>query len=197
MATPPSDSLALRGRLHFPQPARGSYRGAGTGTGTVPTARKEPPTSCPAARRHGRFVRSRRAALQEHVQHRQEVHVVLGNEACDLDSMVSALALAYYLAKTSLESKAVFVPVLNIPRSEFPLRTESSFLLQEQQIPDTCLIFRDEIDLHALHRAGSLSLTLVDHHILPRQVERQCRGFRRQRVCVGVVKSWLWHRPTR
>uniref|UniRef100_A0A8C4YDP0 Prune exopolyphosphatase 1 n=1 Tax=Gopherus evgoodei TaxID=1825980 RepID=A0A8C4YDP0_9SAUR len=64
-----------------------------------------------------------------------EVHVVLGNEACDLDSMVSALALAYYLAKVS--------------------------------IPDTCLIFRDEIDLHALHRAGSLSLTLVDHHILP------------------------------
>uniref|UniRef100_A0A8C0GML3 Prune exopolyphosphatase 1 n=1 Tax=Chelonoidis abingdonii TaxID=106734 RepID=A0A8C0GML3_CHEAB len=93
-----------------------------------------------------------------------EVHVVLGNEACDLDSMVSALALAYYLAKVSV---AVFVPVLNIPRSEFPLRTESSFLLQEQQIPDTCLIFRDEIDLHALHRAGSLSLTLVDHHILP------------------------------
>ncbi|XP_037738971.1 exopolyphosphatase PRUNE1 isoform X1 [Chelonia mydas] len=114
-----------------------------------------------------RFVRSRRAALQEHVQHRQEVHVVLGNEACDLDSMVSALALAYYLAKTSLESRAAFVPVLNIPRSEFPLRTESAFLLQEQQIPDSCLIFRDEIDLHALHRAGLLSLTLVDHHILP------------------------------
>ncbi|XP_073178581.1 exopolyphosphatase PRUNE1 isoform X1 [Lepidochelys kempii] len=113
------------------------------------------------------FVRSRRAALQEHVQHRQEVHVVLGNEACDLDSMVSALALAYYLAKTSLESRAAFVPVLNIPRSEFPLRTESAFLLQEQQIPDSCLIFRDEIDLHALHRAGLLSLTLVDHHILP------------------------------
>ncbi|XP_074837435.1 exopolyphosphatase PRUNE1 [Carettochelys insculpta] len=114
-----------------------------------------------------RFVRSRRAALQEHIQHSQEVHVVLGNEACDLDSMVSALVLAYYLAETSLESKAAFVPVLNIPRSEFPLRTESTFLLQEQRIPDSCLIFRDEIDLHALHRAGLLSLTLVDHHILP------------------------------
>ncbi|XP_067425649.1 exopolyphosphatase PRUNE1 [Emydura macquarii macquarii] len=113
------------------------------------------------------FVRSRRAALQEHVQRSREVHVVLGNEACDLDSMVSALALAYYLAKTSPESKAAFVPVLNIPRSDFPLRTESTFLLQEQQIPDSCLIFRDEIDLHVLHRAGLLSLTLVDHHVLP------------------------------
>ena len=26
-------------------------------------------------------------------------HVVLGNEACDLDSMVSALAYAYFLSK--------------------------------------------------------------------------------------------------
>ena len=26
-------------------------------------------------------------------------HVVLGNEACDLDSMVSALAFAYFLSK--------------------------------------------------------------------------------------------------
>ncbi|XP_075763216.1 exopolyphosphatase PRUNE1 [Pelodiscus sinensis] len=114
-----------------------------------------------------RFVRSRRAALQEHVQHGREVHVVLGNEACDLDSTVSALALAYYLAQTSVQSKAAFLPVLNIPRAEFPLRTESTFLLREQQIPDRCLIFRDEIDLHALHRAGLLSLTLVDHHMLP------------------------------
>uniref|UniRef100_A0A8C8RQ23 Exopolyphosphatase PRUNE1 n=1 Tax=Pelusios castaneus TaxID=367368 RepID=A0A8C8RQ23_9SAUR len=113
------------------------------------------------------FVRGRRAALQERVQHSQEVHVVLGNEACDLDSTVSALVLAYYLAKTSLESKAAIVPVLNIPRSEFPLRTESVVFLQEQRIPDSCLIFRDEIDLHGLHQAGLLSLTLVDHHVLP------------------------------
>uniref|UniRef100_K7FT79 Prune exopolyphosphatase 1 n=1 Tax=Pelodiscus sinensis TaxID=13735 RepID=K7FT79_PELSI len=104
---------------------------------------------------------------QEHVQHGREVHVVLGNEACDLDSTVSALALAYYLAQTSVQSKAAFLPVLNIPRAEFPLRTESTFLLREQQIPDRCLIFRDEVDLHALHRAGLLSLTLVDHHMLP------------------------------
>lgn len=28
-------------------------------------------------------------------------HVVLGNEACDIDSMVSALAYAYFLSKVS------------------------------------------------------------------------------------------------
>lgn len=39
---------------------------------------------------------------QDHVQSGRAVHVVLGNEACDLDSMVSALVLAYFLAKVSL-----------------------------------------------------------------------------------------------
>ncbi|NXW51347.1 PRUN1 Exopolyphosphatase, partial [Nyctiprogne leucopyga] len=101
------------------------------------------------------------------VRHHQEIHVVMGNEACDLDSTVSALALAYFLAKTSPAPKAAFIPVLNIPRADFALRTETTFLLREQGIPATSLIFRDEIDLGGLHRAGLLSLTLVDHHILP------------------------------
>ncbi|KAM6434492.1 exopolyphosphatase PRUNE1 isoform 2-T2 [Liasis olivaceus] len=119
-----------------------------------------PPTALP--KQEGAF------QTEEAVQSQKEVHVVLGNEACDLDSMVSALALAYFLAETSPDSKAAFVPVLNIPRVDFPLRTESTFLLQQQRIPENLLIFRDEIDLAALHRAGLLSLTLVDHHVLPR-----------------------------
>ncbi|NXA25940.1 PRUN1 Exopolyphosphatase, partial [Ibidorhyncha struthersii] len=101
------------------------------------------------------------------VQRHQEIHVVMGNEACDLDSTVSALALAYFLAKTSPAPKATFIPVLNIPRADFALRTETTFLLREQGIPAASLIFRDEIDLGGLHRAGLLSLTLVDHHVLP------------------------------
>ncbi|CAM9125181.1 unnamed protein product, partial [Bubo scandiacus] len=114
-----------------------------------------------------RFVEGNRAALQERVRRRQEIHVVLGNEACDLDSAVSALALAYFLAKTSPAPKAAFVPVLNIPRADFALRPETTFLLRAQGIPAASLIFRDEIDLGGLHRAGLLSLTLVDHHVLP------------------------------
>ncbi|XP_042297076.1 exopolyphosphatase PRUNE1 [Sceloporus undulatus] len=114
-----------------------------------------------------KFLGGCKANLQEHIQRNREVHAVLGNEACDLDSMVSALALAFFLAKTSPESKAAFIPVLNIPRSDFPLRTESTFLLKAQGIPESSLVFRDEIDLLALHQAGRLSLTLVDHHVLP------------------------------
>ncbi|KAF6075588.1 prune exopolyphosphatase 1 [Phyllostomus discolor] len=109
------------------------------------------------------YLQGCRAALQES----QPLHVVLGNEACDLDSMVSALALAFFLAKTT-EAEDVFVPVLNIKRSELPLRGDNVFLLQKFHIPESLLIFRDEIDLHALHQAGQLTLILVDHHVLPR-----------------------------
>uniref|UniRef100_A0A8C6VNG8 Prune exopolyphosphatase 1 n=1 Tax=Naja naja TaxID=35670 RepID=A0A8C6VNG8_NAJNA len=113
------------------------------------------------------FLAGCRAALQDHTQSGRAVHVVMGNEACDLDSTVSALVLAYFLAKTSPDSSTAFVPVLNIPRADFPLRTESTFLLLQQHIPEKVLVFRDEIDLAGLHKAGLLTLTLVDHHILP------------------------------
>ncbi|KAM9006389.1 exopolyphosphatase PRUNE1 isoform 1-T1 [Sarcophilus harrisii] len=104
--------------------------------------------------------------LDPELKESRPLHIVLGNEACDLDSMVSALALAYYLENTS-ESKAAFVPVLNIPRSELALRGDSVFMLSELNIPESSLIFRDEIDLHALHQTGKLTLSLVDHHALP------------------------------
>ncbi|XP_038017954.1 exopolyphosphatase PRUNE1 [Motacilla alba alba] len=114
-----------------------------------------------------RFVAGSRAALQDHIRQHQEIHVVMGNEACDLDSTVSALALAYFLAQTAPAPKAAFVPVLNIPRADFALRTETTFLLRDRGIPAASLVFRDEIDLGGLHHAGLLSLTLVDHHVLP------------------------------
>ncbi|KAG9334705.1 hypothetical protein JZ751_007240 [Albula glossodonta] len=95
------------------------------------------------------------------------IHVVLGNEACDLDSMVSAISFAYFLSKTSGSSGRTPVPVLNIPRSEFPLRTDNVFHLRENGLAVEDLVFRDDVDLQALHRAGRLALTLVDHNVLP------------------------------
>ncbi|XP_051576841.1 exopolyphosphatase PRUNE1-like isoform X2 [Myxocyprinus asiaticus] len=94
------------------------------------------------------------------------LHVVMGNEACDMDSMVSALTFAYFLSKT-LDSKRVPVPVLNIPRAEFPLHSDSIFLLRETGLSQDHLLFRDEVDLRGLHKAKQLTLTLVDHNVLP------------------------------
>ncbi|CAN9514416.1 unnamed protein product [Ophioblennius macclurei] len=93
-------------------------------------------------------------------------HVVLGNEACDLDSMVSALVYAYFLSKTA-PGDAFTVPLLNIQQSELLLRSDNLFLLRQTGLSPDLLIFRDQLDLRALHRAGRLRLTLVDHNVLP------------------------------
>lgn len=91
------------------------------------------------------------------------LHVVLGNEACDLDSMVSAITFAYFLSKT-VNSRTAVVPLLNIPRAEFPIRSDNVFLLRESSLSQEYLLFRDEVDLHSLQ---NLAITLVDHNILP------------------------------
>lgn len=62
------------------------------------------------------------------------------------------------------------MPVLNIPRAEFPLRSDSTFLLRETGLSQDYLLFRDEVDLHGLHKSKQLSLTLVDHNVLARSV---------------------------
>lgn len=95
-----------------------------------------------------------------------EFHVVLGNEACDLDSMVSALAYAYFLSQTA-HSEVPVLPLLNIREVELPLRSDNVFLLRQTGLSPDLLLFRDRLDLRALHRAGRLRLTLVDHNILP------------------------------
>ncbi|KAM9489332.1 exopolyphosphatase PRUNE1 [Clarias gariepinus] len=110
------------------------------------------------------YLKSCRDALKGHIKNSSgQLHVVLGNEACDMDSMVSALIFAYFLSKTSNSVKAA-VPVLNIPRAEFPLRSDSIFLLRESGLSQDQLLFRDEVDLHRLQ---NLAITLVDHNVLP------------------------------
>lgn len=94
------------------------------------------------------------------------VHVVLGNEACDLDSMVCALVYAYFLHKT-LSGEVLVVPVLNIPEADFVLRSDAVFLLGETGLSPHQVLFRDQLDLRGLHRESRLRLTLVDHNVLP------------------------------
>ncbi|XP_037780034.1 exopolyphosphatase PRUNE1-like isoform X2 [Penaeus monodon] len=127
----------------------------------------------------------------------KKVQVVMGNEACDLDSAVSAITYAFLLhslraeredkesvgvvdkeavgvvdkeAVGVVDKEAVgvgVVPVLNIPRRDFPLRTEVTHWLGRHGVSPEVLVFRDEINLHDLHEKGNLQLFLVDHNILP------------------------------
>ncbi|XP_062848152.1 exopolyphosphatase PRUNE1 [Trichomycterus rosablanca] len=109
------------------------------------------------------YLRSCGDVLKSHMKNSSGLlHVVLGNEACDIDSMVSAITFAYFLSKT-LDSGKAAVPILNIPRAEFPLCSDNNFLLRESGLSQDYLLFRDEVDLHSLQ---NIAITLVDHNIL-------------------------------
>ena len=82
------------------------------------------------------------------------------------------------LPPQTLDSGKTPLAVLNIPRAEFPLRTDNVFLLRESGLSQDYPVFRNELDLAALHRAGRLDLTLVDHNLLPRS------GWGYQAVCL-------------
>ncbi|KTF85790.1 hypothetical protein cypCar_00029313, partial [Cyprinus carpio] len=102
------------------------------------------------------YLRSCRDVLKCCSKNSPGLHVVMGNEACDMDSMVSAMTFAYFLSK-SLDCKRMPVPVLNIPRAEFPLRSDSTFLLREA---DTEL--EDAV------------VEVIDHHLLQRPTSPSC-----------------------
>lgn len=94
-----------------------------------------------------------------------KIQIVLGNEACDLDSAVSALVTAFFLSKIQ-NATDVIVPVLNVKRKSLPLRTEVIYFLEETSIPLDSLICIDEIDLKALSKNENMGVVLVDHNTL-------------------------------
>ncbi|XP_069736938.1 protein prune homolog 2 [Phaenicophaeus curvirostris] len=110
------------------------------------------------------FVRRARSRLNRS-KHLEKVHVVLGNKFCDLDSLISTLAYAYFLDKVS-PPDVLCLPVLNVPRRDLCNFTETRFILEELNIPESFHIFRDEINLHQLNAEGKLSLTLVNSNTL-------------------------------
>lgn len=96
-----------------------------------------------------------------------KLHIVLGNEACDLDSAVSALVYAFLLSslqKGEEKKDWVVVPVLNIQQEDYPLKTEVSYWLNKHSITQEHIVFRNELD-DVREKASDVELTLVDHNV--------------------------------
>ena len=85
--------------------------------------------------------------------------VVVGNEAADLDSVVSSLCYAYL---HSIRSGTAAVALINCTRSDFVLRTEILYLLSLSGISPDDLLFIDTVNLPALLQ--NAELILVDHN---------------------------------
>lgn len=108
---------------------------------------------------------------------RRQVFVV-GNEAADVDSLVSAYAIAALM--DSSETQAI--AVAQIPREEFRLRGDALQLFREagsETLPDgspTKLNFWDEIDWQAVGSLESRKVVLTDHNRMTSQSAQLFEG---------------------
>jgi len=102
--------------------------------------------------------------LKNSISYESPMTVVVGNEAADLDSMASAVMYAYYLSEK--DDSVNPLPLINIPRADFKLRTEAVFLFEDAGVDIADLIFAEDIDLAELNAKNLLSLILVDHNKL-------------------------------
>lgn len=87
--------------------------------------------------RLGLFVKEARTWLAL----KEPLVLVVGNESCDLDSAVSAIGLAYlYMVTTTrsngslIDGKRRFLPVMNIQRTNLPLKTEVIYYMKKHGI---------------------------------------------------------------
>ena len=88
------------------------------------------------------------------------VHVCVGTEACDLDSIACSVLLAHYIRCT--HAGTLSLPVLQCSRVELPLRTDAYWLLKEVELDTDALLFAEDVPVDRLLEAGSLSVSLVD-----------------------------------
>ena len=100
--------------------------------------------------------------------HDARVTLVLGNMACDLDSGVSSLVLAYHRASSSHSQRTV-LPVMNISRQDFVLKTELVTALEDEGITAEHLVFRDDFYFSCI---PDLQLILVDHNVVSDEDKR-------------------------
>jgi len=78
----------------------------------------------------------------------------LGNEAADADSIISSICLSYlrhHIAKntsttttTTTDREVYHLPILPLPKEDFPLRTETTMLFKMVGLETRCAIMDDD-----------------------------------------------------
>lgn len=100
------------------------------------------------------------------------VHVVVGSEACDLDSAVSCLLMFHIISKMSDEingkdkCRTLYIPLLNTTRDMLDTKCEVLWFLQRTlSIDKSFLTCKDDIDWAEIKRKNiEVLVTLVDHN---------------------------------
>ena len=93
-----------------------------------------------------------------------ELALVLGSQTGDVDSMVSALAQAYFDEQSV--SKTTRYPVFNAPRETICLHEDAARLFADCNLDTSSVTCIDDVDLKPSHDHSKLGLTLVTHNAL-------------------------------
>ncbi|EPQ51822.1 DHH phosphoesterase [Gloeophyllum trabeum ATCC 11539] len=88
--------------------------------------------------------------------------VVMGNEAGDLDSLASSLALALFLSLTRPDARGKVVPLLQTPHADLHLRPENLHALSLASLDPSALLCLDDVP----SPLPSGKFALVDHNRL-------------------------------
>lgn len=91
--------------------------------------------------------------------------MTVGNESCDMDSIVSSLAHAYSVSKTR-SGNELSLPLMQCNRGDLRLRQDVVWLFKELNIDPDTLVYQDDLTVETLSKIGDheLFITLVDHN---------------------------------
>ncbi|KAG7926073.1 hypothetical protein KL925_003835 [Ogataea polymorpha] len=99
------------------------------------------------------------SSLLRNIAEKSRVILVTGNQSADMDSVVSAIAYS------TLSSKSLVLPLINIPRQDFDLRRDIVYAMKHSDINVRDLIFLDDIENCWDQLAKvKVDLVLVDHN---------------------------------
>lgn len=87
---------------------------------------------------------------------------VTGNQSADMDSVVSAIAYAYFYHIKNPHQEPFF-PMVNITREELKLRKDIVMLLNRHSITSSTLFFLDDVQELVGSSSDKVELALVDH----------------------------------
>ncbi|KAA8571034.1 hypothetical protein EYC84_000400 [Monilinia fructicola] len=111
------------------------------------------------------FLSSAKNALNVAIKNGEKVTFVVGNESADLDSICSAVVLAYLRTYSPRNrTKALYIPLSNLPRADLGLRPELNPVLERAKLRVGDLISLD--DLREGLKAEDTKWILVDHNAL-------------------------------
>ncbi|KAL1830826.1 hypothetical protein ACET3Z_000477 [Daucus carota] len=99
------------------------------------------------------------------------LHAVLGQDACDVGSVVSTIMYSFYLHSSLKNDQFCTVPVINMKRADLNSHAELKWLLETCNVDHSQLIFIDEIDLSYYDLFGSLKLVFLNGDNLPEKQE--------------------------